>query len=92
MRTFIVAHDGQGMLGDMPAIKVVKLKDFRKLMKHMGFLYDDADYEHDGEKIPTNNELIKAFHNANGDGTAFYLVKELINGEVVNVPEFKVVK
>jgi len=87
MRTFIIANDGQYTPGDMPTMKVVKLKDFRKLMMYMGFLYEDKEY--DGEEIPTNNDLIKEFNTANGDGSAFWLVKELVEGKVVAVKELK---
>ena len=93
MRTFIIAHDGQYIPGEMPGMDVVELKDFRALMKHIGFLYDDEAYEGDDEGIPTDDALVEKFDNANGDGTTFYMVKELINGKVVDVPElFKVVK
>lgn len=84
MRTFIVAHDGQYMPGDMPAMEVLEFETFRELMDYMGFLQDE-----DEENPPqTDDDLIYAFHNSNGDGSAFWLVKELVCGAVEMVDEF----
>lgn len=75
MRTFIV-HSIEEDLID-PEMKMVKAKDIRDLMEQIGFL-DDENTCGCCSGLLTEAQIVKQFQEANGDGQAFYTIKEII--------------
>lgn len=90
MRTFIV-HSIEDDLID-PYLHMIKAKDIRDLMEQIGFLDDENTCGHCGGLLH-DDEIVKQFHDINGDGQPFYTIKEIItelNGiKLISVPELE---
>jgi len=75
MRTFVV-HSSDYMLEDAD-LKMYKAKDVRDLMEQIGFLDDENTCGHCGGLL-TEAAIVKQWHSANGDGQAYYTIREVI--------------
>ena len=90
MRTFIVHAIKDDFID--PYLHMIKAVDIRDLMEQIGFLDDENTCGHCGGLLH-EDEIVKQFHIANGDGQAFYTIKEIITEldgiHLTKVPELK---